>query len=796
MRIILTILLIIIQVITVQADSTFFGNTILALYKSSDGQTEQENEIFFYLSQPLKEMGLNIVYWDIDRGMPGNSITQYARAVITWFRGPSMNNPDDYLNFLDQFFAAGKKVIVIDNFGAYQNRRTQEFILPTRLNTTLSKLGIMYFGDWLEDPNLIRFVTKDSSMVEFNGKQDMQISQFYYNFLKVDKNLKVYLSIERTDRDRDPSPIIVTNKNGGFALTRYIYRVEGGNVVMLLNLEKFIKEALFPKPDYERIALLADINDPEILIVFGFTKSSLERAKLPVDVIPVNQFKNLVPLDLRPYTVVGILLKTDSGLNPSVLESYLNGGGSVVSLVGGQFTSIKYWLGIGDNRTSLEDLEPRGYIIKEGFLLGEKISLSRPDGVWKTGHSIPASDVIILGTDYTQKFPIFWTCTRGNGKVLTWNWDAFFSGGFLGFILESFLYVRPVGVAGTPALGLMFIDDWPIPMYNVYRDALGMVDTEFYTQVWWPDIKNLFSKYNIPFSSYIIFNYNIETRPPFPTGEFYAGENLSSLKMAYELLDKGWEMGLHGYNHMSLTQKQTELNPHVWPSVESMEQALLNGREEWIRLFGEHTMPATYVAPHNIISEEGIKTLIKVFPTIKVISTVRAGAEGETPFDFGYHPTIPGVYMLPRTSCGCLFTPQEKQNIIASITGPGLWSHFIHPDDANDPIRSGGKSWEKMLEEFEEKIQFVQYHYPWLTYVPVIEGYRLMQQYDESAAEFQYKDKQLTIKTTPGLVFRIRLNGKTVKDIEGAEILYEYKTKSPGAIVIKAVSPEIDIEFY
>ena len=45
------------------------GRDVLALYKSSEGQTEKENEIFFYLSQPLKEMGLSVRYWDIDRGI-------------------------------------------------------------------------------------------------------------------------------------------------------------------------------------------------------------------------------------------------------------------------------------------------------------------------------------------------------------------------------------------------------------------------------------------------------------------------------------------------------------------------------------------------------------------------------------------------------------------------------------------------------------------------------------------------------------------------------------------------------
>ncbi|RKX83810.1 MAG: hypothetical protein DRP58_08145, partial [Spirochaetes bacterium] len=57
------------------AADTVYQKSVLALYKSSEGQTKAENEIFFYLSRPLTDMGLKIIYWDIDRGLPGESVT-------------------------------------------------------------------------------------------------------------------------------------------------------------------------------------------------------------------------------------------------------------------------------------------------------------------------------------------------------------------------------------------------------------------------------------------------------------------------------------------------------------------------------------------------------------------------------------------------------------------------------------------------------------------------------------------------------------------------------------------------
>ena len=187
---------------------------VLGLYKSSEGQTDKENEILFYLSGPLREMGLSVTYWDIDRGLPDEKIMRRVRAVISWYRGPSMNNPDAYLDFLEDSIDSGRKLVVFDNLGAYQDRKTGEYLQPGRLNLTLAKLGIMYFSDWTGDPELIQIVAKDNAMVEAGSRQDPALSQLFYRYIHHDRSLKVYLSLARKDRGYDPSPVIVSNCNG------------------------------------------------------------------------------------------------------------------------------------------------------------------------------------------------------------------------------------------------------------------------------------------------------------------------------------------------------------------------------------------------------------------------------------------------------------------------------------------------------------------------------------------------------------------------------------------------------
>ena len=225
-----------------------YGRRVLGLYKSSEGQTAKENEILYHLSGPLSEMGLTVDYWDADAGLPPESAFEDVRAVISWFRGPSIAHPEDYLRFLNRTVDSGRKLIVLDNLGAYQDRSSGRYLDTGLINLTLGRLGLMYLGDWTEDPSVIRVARKDSAVVEKGGEQDPEVSRFYYRFHPVDRDLETYLSLERTDRDYGSSPVITSNANGGFALSRYIYHYADGKVTMLLDLKSFLREALFPAP--------------------------------------------------------------------------------------------------------------------------------------------------------------------------------------------------------------------------------------------------------------------------------------------------------------------------------------------------------------------------------------------------------------------------------------------------------------------------------------------------------------------------------------------------------------------
>ncbi|HEQ70863.1 MAG TPA: DUF2194 domain-containing protein, partial [Spirochaetia bacterium] len=309
--------------------------------------------------------------------------------------------------------------------------------------------------------------------------------------------------------------------------------------------------------------------------------------------------------------------------------------------------------------------------------------------------------------------------------------------------------------------------------------------TEFYTRQWWPDIKDFFKRYDIPFTSYLIFNYNQDVRAPYTEGEFYVADDTVTVTTAREILSTTGRLGFHGYNHVSPTVHKTKMNKVAWPSLAAIKEGWTVARQTWIRLFGEYSLPFSYVAPNNVIQDEAIEILHEVFPSIKVVSSLRATADDETVHEFGPHPTIPDLYFIPRQTSGYVFTSFVRYLIASSISGSGIWSHFIHADDLFDPYRSEGKTWDQLKGDFHKMISFVKQQYPWIRFVDIREAYQTLRWIDATGIEFNWDEERTTLRvesTEPGLLVRIRTNAMSLRELDGAELVHRY-SRMPVVIV-------------
>ncbi|MFP4365158.1 MAG: DUF2194 domain-containing protein [Spirochaetia bacterium] len=766
------------------------GTEVLALYKSSDNQSADENEIFYHLSVPLQEMGFTVTYWDIDSGIPPVSRLENVRAIVSWFRGGSMDDPEGYITFLDQAFDRNIQYLVFDNFGAYQNRRTGEYIETALVNHALSRLGIRYAGDWTQDPDILSIAEVDEEIAEHGGSQRIDESALYYRFVPIDPGLNIHLSLTREDRDYGASPVITSNRNGCFALSRYIFRVENNELTMLLNLRQLLFNALFPETDQERIGLLADLTTSQAQNTFNYVTGVLRRTQVPFEVFYPEDFPRLRAGHLRRYTTIGIITKDSSAIDPELLSGYLDTGGSVAVLLSGTHNRIAEAIGSGSGGSA--EIQ-NGYTIDPEFIFGNGLTDFKDDEfIWESGSLLPGEDSEVLAYDHEDETPLLWRNSVGTGTVLTWNWDGFETGDYQGLIMETFLRSRPIAAAALPGIGIMFIDDWPLPMFNNEQEEVGTTDTDFYLNSWWPDILRLLEGRQIPFTSFAIFNYNAIVEAPFLMTEFYAGEGLASYRAAQAVINSGHELGLHGYNHLSLTTEESEYNAAPWPGYEAMTQANRAIRNEWSLLFGDETLPYAYVAPNNIISDEGIRAIHDSLPGIGVISLVRASMVGEeTTSEFSEHPEYPDIYMIPRSSSGYLFSNEVRNVLVSSIGGPGIVSHFIHPDDVFDNYRSQGNSWRQMKVQFARMLNFIRSQYPFIQWVSIRRAEEVLRFQDNAGVRFYVDEEGFSIRTIPDMQFRVQVNEGQLSRVEGGEIIHSFPRT--GGYVVRATSTHLQL---
>jgi len=227
---------------------------VLVFFDGAAGQSVQENIVFQDGQTILNYFGLLPDYRDVnDRPLPDDKTMSLYRGIITTFSAIINQDPETFLGWLNRQIDADRKVVVLGTLGAGATPDVAPE-LKKLVHKTYTNLGLKYGGDLTVSQPLIRFVDKDPNGVEFERKYPL-FPESYEKFTPIDKNVKVYLSIQRIDRQKSFSAVIVTGPAGGFAHEDFIAWVDPVSFrrQWFLNPFKFFKESLglsgLPTPD-------------------------------------------------------------------------------------------------------------------------------------------------------------------------------------------------------------------------------------------------------------------------------------------------------------------------------------------------------------------------------------------------------------------------------------------------------------------------------------------------------------------------------------------------------------------
>ncbi len=677
-------------------------------------------------------------------------------------------------------------------------------------------MGFSFKGFWTGDPAKLRISDKDSSMTEKDAKQDVNISRHYQQIVPIRNDVETYLTVKRTDNVQGlgdgNSSVILTSKNGGFALESYV--LSGSK--LMLNAPEFLHKSLFYDDGEQDVCVvLGDIKNKSYVINnFNY---AFKYAKIRNTFIEAEKLSPMIADDLLPYNVIIIAADSLENIPFNPVKGYVNKGGRLIIAKSADLTDqFKELVGIKEygNYSSF----------KEGFKFDLDFFMNhipvKAEGIPIAVRRVSLSNckvlASVLGYEESKKYPVLWETIYGNGKILYWNTDLLLNNdkGYRGSIVQSIHYIYSGFVTATANIGMMMIDDLPAPLWNTnyreyrieyYKNQLdketnvstreriksiiknlqnysSITDTNFIKETWIKDIESFEKQLGFKYTTYLIFNYNDKTilnknENSFPITDFYLAENNAPVLLGRTVLKNGWELGFHGYNHQSLTLTKPEHYASLpWADRNTMLNALNASKKEWISIFGEFTLPFSYVAPHNIIDNTGLSAIAEVFPSITVISTLYVSDQGEIEQEFEWTKDR-RFFQIPRISSGYIIKPSNKFFIYDAIHNFGVVSHFIHPDDVFDEARSSGfAGWKTMKTAFIEDFTQIKKCNPAIRWMTSKDAFEEFQFYNATNIRVKEAGKIITVESSDGsehyLYFRLRLKkGQKIKSTQNCQIV-------------------------
>ena len=568
----------------------------------------------------------------------------------------------------------------------------------------------------------------------------------------------------------------------------------------------------------ERLLFIYDSSDKLSVSCIQNAKFAFKYAKIKYDVFDLKNYSGKTTVDLGKYYAIVLAVENLDKLSDydcGRIESYVRSGGGLAVIYRGYTERFSKLFGARVKTGAEMFLEgTSGLIFTEDFVPGLKgLVISREE----TGGLSPYNfeyfgDKVIFAVSF-DKVPIAWYLRYGRGRVVYWNTALLSDRAFRGFITQTVAVVAGRFVQPIANFAVIFLDDFPADVPNstheiIWREFRQTV-AEFHVLTWFPDMVRLANDFDLKYSAYLIFNYNDKTEPPFDMKGWVTGvADVSGKKVKVapflarliaRKFKKRIELGLHGYNHISLLVKN-------WGSLENMVQALKFAMKKW-KEEGLGELPFTYVAPNNWIDSIGVQAIVRGAPSIKVISTIYLGdfKVGQMR-EFGPEPWNPKLYCIPRVSEGYIPDNYEILNTLNAIAMLGVWTHFIHPDDViatydrlKDStlvrnwnrlpwrnVRWGGRFKPGFYDGFRNFLSRIKKIYPFLRFMTTREAYYEMQKFDNLKIGYKFNKNSIIIETNEKAYAVVQLDpAYKVIGLSGCKVEYAVKTAFTKYLVIK-----------
>ena len=500
--------------------------------------------------------------------------------------------------------------------------------------------------------------------------------------------------------------------------------------------------------------------------------------KIGTDVVDV-QTASGIP-DYHNYETVVVLLSDISPLKENLVNlcEWVSDGGNVLFAMTLQKTAYTSMIEqkIGIISSGYDNSVVDSIYFDSDFMLGGGESYAITDA-FESAWSVQVSEKAKVYARIKDKNgqPLIWENSYGKGKFVVDNFGLY-EKAVRGFYAASYSLLTDVGVYPVINGSVFYLDDFPSPVPSgdgtyVKRDY-DMSIKDFYANIWWPDMLEIASDYNIHYTGVIIENYEDETngkiKKQTDTSRFQYFGNM--------LLHQGGELGYHGYNHQPLSLSNTDYGDVLPYNTWKSEDAMKNAVNELLR-FGNEMFPgvtmSVYVPPSNVLSEEGRKMLAKDFPEIKTIASNYF--QGDFAYVQEFEVAEDGIVEQPRITSGAIVDDYMKMAALSELNMHFVNTHFLHPDDLLDEDRGAKLGWEKLKANLNNYMEWLDESAPSLRKMTGSELSGAIQRYGAVTftKEVTEKEIRLTLENFyDKAYFMVRINEGTPGNVSGGALTH------------------------
>lgn len=511
-----------------------------------------------------------------------------------------------------------------------------------------------------------------------------------------------------------------------------------------------------------------DSGNPECLILFNsaeenwkvffqIARDTTAEMRVQCNSFDMNTLDEAKPLDtynLSNFQTVLVTFRQISSENQfEDLMQWVQSGGRALFTQPQKLTPVflKYINEMGIQAISDGSIKVKGIKFTTDLMPGSKGLVVSPNETFVHG-SLPVilknTTLVHMTSSDDYSLPLLWETSSGKGRVVYINSTAFYNKNSRGVIGAAYSLLQDAFIYPVINSSLYFIDDFPSPIPDgqdsKIRDAYNLDNRSFFEKVWWPEIYALAKDYGLKFTGGLIETYSYTTKPPL--------EQLSNWddfrRMGGYLLKDGGQIGLHGYNHLPLCLETDGANLTLdmpsWPSRSAMQGAV-----EELNTFAQLLYPgltfSVYVPPSNILCSDMRWMLPKLLPELKVIASLYLssdeGIEQEMSYVQEFIEASDGIIELPRISSGYHMNEYWKYVIVNETSLHYVQSHFIHPDDVLDEIRSENKTWKQLKVAFDNDVQWRINAAPGIRQMTADEGGAALQRYYRLKVNSRFDDQ-------------------------------------------------------